>query len=168
MFTFLLAAVSLPAMADVETGLSAGYGITSASSGGSPEDGLFAGGRVGLAVSNPLQIDLQVSRYSASSGGLATTQIVAGAGARFYLADAELRPFVSGHINHHFEARIEGGGESVALPSSGGLGVQAGVGLQQDISPTLYADARVTFAKQLLGSMTFAHGAVSLGVGLRL
>ena len=138
----------------------------SASSGGDSQGGLMAGLRAGLRAGSGLVVDAQVIRHSASSAGLSTTQMLAGIGSRYHFVDAEFSPFVSGHINHHFEAELAGGGESIAIEDSSGLGLDVGGGVQFDLNGTMYAEASAHYAVQFMGDPSFDSFGVGIGAGI--
>ena len=164
-FTAALAFCSLPAVAETEVGVFGGYDFMSASQGGSSQGGLMAGARAGYRTASGLVIDAQFIRHSSSSGGLTTAQMLAGVGARYHFFDTDLSPFASAHINHHLAAHIEGGGESMALGNSSGLGMDVGGGVQLGINGTWFIDVTSHYAIQFMGDLRYNSLGMGLGAG---
>ena len=158
--------LATPAAAETEVGLLAGYDFMSASSGGNSEGGLMAGLRAGLRTGSGLVADAQLIRHSAPSEGLSSSQILAGVGARYHFADAEFSPFISAHLNHHFEASVSGGGESTAKTGSSGLGMDVGGGAQLDLNGSVYAEVTGHYAVQFLGDLRYSSLGMGAGVGV--
>ena len=125
----------------------------------------MAGARAGLRTGSGLVIDDQLMRHSASSAGLSSSQWLAGLGARFHFADAEFSPFISAHLNHHFEASVTGGGESTAIDGSSGLGLDAGGGVQFDLNGSVFAEATGHYAVQIMGDLRYNSLGMGVGVG---
>ena len=173
--TLLGLTLSGSAFAGAEAGLIAGFDSMSSSEGGGSSSGMMFGARGGTELSDGIVLDAQFLRHSASEevmGVTATTsQIVVGAGARYYIGDGDLKPFGAGHLNYHLGANLSmsGGGQSASaeVPGTSGLGADVGGGAQFAISDSLYAEGLAYYSLQLSGDFKFNTLAFGAGFGAK-
>ena len=167
-FTIAALTLSSTATADFEAGAHAGYTMMDAKEATDTASGPALGVRVGMGVGLGLTPEINITRYSATpeeGGESATlTQIQTGLGARFYVGDFFVRPFVGGHLNYAMAATTAAGSE---VTDSSGLGVDVGGGLQLKFLDLITTELQGCYAR------TFTNAAISniyagLGVGVKL
>jgi hypothetical protein len=158
-----LMCLSFPALAGPEAGAVVGYDLMSPSTGASAQGGLMLGARGGFRTDGGIALDAQILRHASSSGGLSTSEMVAGLGVRYFFVDADLSPFVSSHLNYHTGAKLHSGSESQAAANSSGIGLDIGGGLRIAISDLIYTDITTQYAMQFTGDLR--HNTLGFGLG---
>ncbi len=167
------------AIASTEVGAILGFGIMSAKSSaegtGGSANGLLFGLRGGKRLDSGLAIDGQFLRHSGSSTvnvmgteiSTTTSQMLIGAGVRYYIGDGGVTPFVSSHLNYHLGASVGGSGASISVPESSGLGLDVGGGAQFGLGDTLYAEALGYYSLQLTGTNKLNNLGIGAGFGAK-
>lgn len=164
------------ALADIEIGAHTGLNMVEVDALENAGVGIAMGARFGYGIGLGLTPEINVTSVNAkTTTGLSETrikQIQTGIGTRFYLGNFFLRPFASGHLTYASAASSaissNGGPEREAnIPGTGGMGFDAGGGLQLKILDLVYAEAFGTYAKQL-GDANMSTIYAGLGAGLKL
>jgi len=172
--TALLA--SGPALADIEIGAHTGLNMINMDGQENAAVGAAMGARFGYGAGLGLTPEVNITSLNAkTTTGLVDTrikQIQTGFGARFYLGNLFLRPFASGHLTYASDATgavstIGGAEVEGDIPGTGGLGFDAGGGLQLKILDLLYTEAFGTYARQF-GDANMSTIYVGLGAGVKL
>ena len=168
--------LSAPAWADFEAGAHAGYTMMSVSGGGKPFSGLAFGARAGFGVALGLTPEINVTQYSGSASdedeSTSLSQLQTGLGARFYIGNFFLRPFASGHLTYAMAAKqstSKGDLETptIAIPGTGGVGVDFGGGLQFKFLDLVYGELQGTYARTL-AETALSKIYVGAGVGIKI
>jgi hypothetical protein len=160
-------AFSSAAWADFEAGAHGGYNVMSVKGANDTTSGIAMGVRAGMGVGLGLTPELNITRYSAApaDGGedATVTQIQTGLGARFYVGDFFLRPFIAGHLNYAMAASTGAG----TVPGTSGLGVDVGAGLQLKIMDLIYTELHGSYAR-ILNDAEISNIYAGLGLGIKL
>jgi hypothetical protein len=158
---------STVAWADFEAGAHGGYNVMSTKGANDSPSGPAMGIRAGMGVGFGLTPELNITRYSATpaDGGedATVTQIQTGLGARFYVGDFFLRPFIAGHLNYAMAASAGSG----TVPDSSGLGIDVGAGLQLKFLDLIYTELHGSYAR-ILNDAEISNIYAGLGLGVKL
>ena len=168
--------MSMGATADAsDAGLTAGF-----LDWGDAGSGFSLGARFGHELKDNIALDVHAYRNAASTSMMGmdvnTSQILIGAGARYYFAEDGLQPFASGHLNYalEFEACSDASGAAAAAGVSmsvdacasggGGITMDIGGGVRYPISDSLFTDGIAAFDLGLGDNETALHIIASVGL----
>ena len=164
------------AMADIEVGAHTGLNVINMDGQENAAVGVAMGARIGYGAGLGLTPEINLTSLNAkTTTGLVDTrikQIQTGFGARFYLGNLFLRPFASGHLTYASDASsvISSLGDTEEegdIPGTGGMGFDAGGGLQLKILDLIYTEAFGTYARQF-GDANMSTIYLGLGAGVKL
>ena len=170
--------MSMGATADAsDAGLTAGF-----LDWGDAGSGFSLGARFGHELKDNIALDVHAYRNAASTSRMgvdvSTSQILIGAGARYYFAEDGLQPFASGHLNYGLEAEActdasgamaaAGVQSSVAVDTcgsgGGGITMDIGGGVRYPISDSLFTDGIAAYDLGLGDNETALHIIASVGM----
>ena len=168
--------MSMGATADAsDAGLTAGY-----LDWGDVGSGFSLGARFGHELKDNIALDVHAFRNAASTSQMGVdvnaSQILIGAGARYYFAEDGLQPFASGHLNYGLEVEVctdasaaaaaAGVSASVDTCASGGGGItmDIGCGVRYPISDSLFTDGIAAYDLGLGDNEPALHIIASVGM----
>lgn len=167
---------STTALADIELGAHSGLNMINMDGQENAAVGVAMGARFGYGLGLGLTPEVNITSLNGktTTGLIDTriTQVQTGFGTRFYLGNLFLRPFASAHLTYASDATgaisTQGSPEIEAdIPGTGGMGFDAGGGLQLKILDLVYAEAFGTYAKQF-GDANMDTIYIGLGAGVKL
>jgi hypothetical protein len=174
-FTIAGIALSSPAFADIEIGAHTGYTMMSLDADDSAFTGTSFGFRAGKGIGMGLTPEANVTFYSGSKDEgdetLDLSQLHAGVGARFYIGDFFLRPFLSAHLNYagavsQSFSQGDTPGDTSDVPGTSGFGADIGAGIQLKILDLVYGELFGTYAKTF-PDLPVSNLYVAAGVGVK-